>query len=416
MTDALAGYRRTEVRVRPPSWTIHPIGRMGNVLAGKALAKNGPGCQRPYLRTKNILDGRVDLTDVLSMPMTDAEFARYRLRHGDVLLNEGQSLELVGRCSMYRDEHREPCAIQNQLIRFRANEDISAAFAAHLFRHCQRSGVFSRVALQTTSVAHLGVTRFKQLHLAWPRKPEQDDIARILTDVDELIDALAALVSKKRAVKQAVMHRLLSGDTRLPGFRGKWATKRLGDVVAIRAQKVLPSNVAPNTLCVELDHIAQDDGRLTTWSTAQQSTSLKYRFFRGDVLFGRLRSYLRKFWHANRSGICTTEIWPLVADSRQMSEGFLYAIVQSQPFIEMAGISYGTHMPRTDWKVVQNFEINLPHVREQQAIVAVFSDIDRELASLDQLRGKVSAIMLGMVQQLLTGRIRLGGPDLVAAQ
>ena len=188
MTDVPAGYSRTEFGTLPNSWRIRPVGSMGDVLAGKALAKNRPGRLRPYLRTKNIFDGHVDLADVPSMPMTNAEFSRYRLRHGDVLLNEGQSLELVGRCSLYKDEYRAPCAIQNQLVRFRAREDVSAAFAAHLFRHCQRSGVFSRIALQTTSVAHLGVTRFKRLLLPWPgQTKEQKRIAGALSDADELI-------------------------------------------------------------------------------------------------------------------------------------------------------------------------------------------------------------------------------------
>ena len=100
------------------------------MFAGKALAVRGAGPQRPYLRTKNVFDGRIDVSDVLQMPMTDAEFARYRLRHGDVLLNEGQSIELVGRSAMYRDEYPEPCAIQNQLVRFRARQGVSGSFAA----------------------------------------------------------------------------------------------------------------------------------------------------------------------------------------------------------------------------------------------------------------------------------------------
>ena len=69
---------------------------MGDVLAGKALNVHGLGALRHYLRTKNVLDGRIDLEDVLQMPMTDAEFNRFRIEHGDLLLNEGQSIELVG--------------------------------------------------------------------------------------------------------------------------------------------------------------------------------------------------------------------------------------------------------------------------------------------------------------------------------
>ena len=150
-----------------------------------------------------------------------------------------------------------------------------------------------------------------------------------------------------------------------PRFNGEWERKRLGDIASIRNQKILPSNVNPNTLCVELDHIGSGNGRLLKYGTAENSTSSKYRFSAGDVLFGRLRSYLRKFWHADKDGICTTEIWPLMVDSEQMDSGFLYAIVQSEKFIALTSVSYGTHMPRTDWGVMRNFEVNLPKIKEQ---------------------------------------------------
>ena len=219
--------------------------------------------------------------------------------------------------------------------------------------------------------------------------------------------SLEKLIAKKRAIKQAAMQQLLSGKTRLPGFSGEWETKRFGQVVSIRNQKVLPSNVNLDTLCVELDHIGQGDGRLLGCSTAQHSTSSKYRFFAGDVLFGRLRSYLRKFWHAGQDGICTTEIWPLMVNPEEADSGFLYAVVQSDQFIETASISYGTHMPRADWDVVRNFEIRLPGVQEQRAIAAVLSDMDAEIAALERRRDKTRAIKQGMMQQLLTGRVRL---------
>ena len=103
-----SGYKRTDAGVIPKDWEPRNVGSMGRVVAGKALAVRGPGRQRPYLRTKNVFDGRIDLADVLLMPMTDDQFATYQIHSGDILLNEGQSLELVGRCSIYNGEYHEP--------------------------------------------------------------------------------------------------------------------------------------------------------------------------------------------------------------------------------------------------------------------------------------------------------------------
>ena len=201
----------------------------------------------------------------------------------------------------------------------------------------------------------------------------------------------------------------VSGRTQLPEFGDHWETKRLGEIASIRNRKILPSDVAPDTFCVELDRIGQGDGRLLAHSTARHSTASKYRFSAGDILFGRLRSYLRKFWYADRDGICTTEIWPLMVDPVQADSNFLYFIVQSDRFIGAASISYGTHMPRTDWEVMQNFEIHLPPVQEQRAIAEALLDVDGLLGALETLIAKKRAIHQAAMQQLLTGRTRLPG-------
>lgn len=148
--------------------------------------------------------------------MTAEEFGRFRVVRGDVLLNEGQSVELVGRCSLYRDELSSPCAMQNQLLRFRARTYTSPTFAEQLFRHCQHTGVFAAISTQTTSVAHLGSERLKSLRLLWPvDKAEQDAIATILSDMDAELAALEARLTKTRALKQGMMQALLTGRVRL---------------------------------------------------------------------------------------------------------------------------------------------------------------------------------------------------------
>lgn len=199
-------------------WEKKRIDNRGDVLAGKALAVNAPGPLRPYLRTKNVLDGTIDLSDVLTMPMTDAEFSRFEVLDGDVLLNEGQSSELVGRTSIYRGQFNRRCAMQNQLLRFRAFPSTSPEFAAQAFRQCQQDGTFASVATQTTSVAHLGSSRFRSLELTWPSSlVEQQRIADCLTSLDELIAAqtrkLAAIKAHKRGLMQQLFPSQAEAET-----------------------------------------------------------------------------------------------------------------------------------------------------------------------------------------------------------
>jgi type I restriction enzyme, S subunit len=190
-------------------WETKRVDEWGDVLAGKALAVNAPGPLRHYLRTKNVLDGAIDVQDVLAMPMTDAEFKRFEILDGDVLLNEGQSLHLVGRAAIYRSELGHRCAMQNQLLRFRASSSTCPEFAAQAFRQCQQDGTFASIATQTTSVAHLGSSRFSALKLTWPPSlAEQERIADHLTALDALITTATQALDTLKAHKQGLMQQL----------------------------------------------------------------------------------------------------------------------------------------------------------------------------------------------------------------
>ena len=212
----------TQPRLRFPEfqntgeWETKRVDERGNVLAGKALAVNAPGPLRPYLRTKNVLDGAIDLSDVLTMPMTDAEFSRFEILDGDILLNEGQSLGLVGRASIYRGEFGQRCAMQNALLRFRAFPSTCPEFAAQAFRRCQKDGTFASIATQTTSVAHLGSSRFGALELAWPPTlAEQQRIADCLSSLDDLIAAQTQTLEALKTHKQGIMQQLFPSPSHL---------------------------------------------------------------------------------------------------------------------------------------------------------------------------------------------------------
>lgn len=205
----------TQPRLRFPEfegvgeWELKRVDERGIVLAGKALAAGAPGPLRPYLRTKNVLDGAIDLSDMLTMPMTEAEFSRFEILDGDVLLNEGQSLELVGRTAIYRGEFRGRCAIQNQLLRFRSYPATYPEFAAQAFRKYQKDGTFAKIATKTTSIAHLGSSRFSSLRVAWPALlAEQQRIADCLNSLDDLIATETRKVNAFKIHKKGLMQQL----------------------------------------------------------------------------------------------------------------------------------------------------------------------------------------------------------------
>jgi type I restriction enzyme S subunit len=147
---------------------------------------------RPYLRVKNVFEDRIDVTDVMEMQFSPQEFERYKLELGDILLNEGQSPELVGRPAMYRGEVPGAC-FTNSLIRFRAGNAVDPRFALYLFRHYLHAGRFQREARITTNIAHLSAGRFSSIEVALPPLAEQ---RRIVAAIEEHLSRLDAAVAQ----------------------------------------------------------------------------------------------------------------------------------------------------------------------------------------------------------------------------
>lgn len=236
---------------------------------------------------------------------------------------------------------------------------------------------------------------------------EQKTLATALCDVDALLSSLDALISKKRDIKKAAMQELLTGKRRLAGATNPWITLRFEQCALQIREFASPENGVG--FCIELENIAQNSGSLVgELSSLENASSIKLKFQENDILFGRLRAYLRKFYYAKFSGVCSSEIWVLRAIEKNIIPPYLFQIVQTEEFITAASVTYGTHMPRTDWNVVKNFLVYLPSsLKEQAAIATVLSDMDAEIAALEARRAKVLALKQGMMQELLTGRTRL---------
>ncbi len=189
----------------------------------------------------------------------------------------------------------------------------------------------------------------------------------------------------------------------------KWKTMVFSEIASCRKERIDPRKSGTQEFCIELEHIESGTGRLLGNTQTGYQSSLKAVFQPGDVLFGKLRSYLRKYWLADREGVCSTEIWVLVANSSRALSEFLYQIVTTEQFIDIASIAYGTHMPRSDWNLVKNYNVAVPPVKEQCAIAQTLSDVDGLIAALDQVIAKKRNIKTATMQELLTGKKRLPG-------
>jgi type I restriction enzyme S subunit len=181
--------------VTPSNWESSTIGAVGEVSLGRQRSpKNHSGPNmRPYLRVANVFEDRIDASDVMSMQFTDDEFARFRLRDGDVLLNEGQSPHLLGRPAIYRGDPPE-VAFTNSLLRFRAGPSVIPEWALLVFRRHLHAKRFMRESQITTNIAHLSAGRFKSVEFPVPPLEEQKRLVREIQERLTTIRAVEAII------------------------------------------------------------------------------------------------------------------------------------------------------------------------------------------------------------------------------
>jgi len=191
----------------PASWQWCRVADAGEVKLGRQRSpENHQGTHMvPYLRVANVQEARLDLSDVKEMNFTPDEQLIYRLLPDDVLLNEGQSYELVGRPAIYRGEIPNAC-FQNTLLRFRSSPGVVPEFALIVFRSYMRSGRFRKEAQQTTNIAHLSASRLSSIEFPLPPAAEQK---RIVARVDELMalcDSLEQRAREQEALASQLAH------------------------------------------------------------------------------------------------------------------------------------------------------------------------------------------------------------------
>ena len=114
-------------------------------------------------------------------------------------------------------------------------------------------------------------------------------------------------------------------ELRFPEFSGEWEEKQFGNICQIKKSKYNPENEKESLKCIELEHLSQNTGKILGYCGSKGQNSVKNRFEKGDVLFGKLRPYLRKYWLAKFDGVCSSEIW--VFDGKEILNDFLFCLL-----------------------------------------------------------------------------------------
>ncbi len=179
-----------------------------------------------------------------------------------------------------------------------------------------------------------------------------------------------------------------------------WSPLPLGAVASVRKDKGVAKQGVP---CVELEHVEPETGRLLGWDSSGTQASIKTAFKRGDVLFGKLRPYLRKYAVAPFDGICTTEILAIHPRDGQSDCQFLFHLMQGDGvFATVKALSYGTKMPRVSWTDLSDIVLGIPPLPEQQKIAAILTAVDDKLDVIARQIDATQTLKQGLMQTLFS--------------
>ena len=366
------------------------------------------------LRSTNLQGGEINLDDVTIVAAHCAK-PNQRLANGDIAIcTANGSKALVGKASLVCLPNPSQYVVGAFCARMRPNDGESPEFLAALFESGFYKSWIGRL-LAGTNINNLKPSDIASCSIRMPSSLAQRNRLGEIFSLSRLqIKTLDRLIAAKREQKRGLMQQLLTGKLRFPGFTEPWKTVRLEEVVSLRNSKAVASE-APDLHCIELEHIEQGTGELIGRARAGSTVSLKTEFASGDVLFGKLRPYLKKFALVDFAGFCSTEIWAITANRIAITSAYLRLLVESPAIQRAANATSGTKMPRADWDVVAATAVKLPSIVEQERITALTSTIEAELRLLNAQRAAFAAQRRGLMEKLLSGEIDIQNPKETAA-
>jgi type I restriction enzyme S subunit len=405
--------------VIPNDWKISKLNLHSDVIVSNVDKKTYPNqknvllCNYTDVYYKDYITNEINFMNATA---TEAEIKKYSLFEGDVVITKDSETPDDIAIPTYISETIPNLVCGYHLAILRSMEGLESRFLHHLLQHNHYKYYFSTLANGATRFG-LNLASIKNAFIPLPPLPEQKKIAAILSTWDQAIEKLEKLIELKEQRKKGLMQQLLTGKKRLPGF-GKpvkkdgeipegWGKYKFRSIVSLRKEKVSRDDTAEDLICIELVHIEQNTGRINGHTSLQNQASIKNRFQLDDVLFGKLRPYLRKYAITQTSGACSTEIWVLVSKKKYISPSFLYFFVQTDAFLKDALTSFGSKMPRSDWGLVSEMIIRTPKVNEQKEITEFLNTCEEEIQLIHSKRKFLLELKKGLMQKLLTGEVRV---------
>jgi type I restriction enzyme, S subunit len=415
-----AGYKQTEVGVIPSEWNVQRLGDLGSWRGGTTPSMRNSAYWSsgtvPWAASGDI---RSTLLSDTSLKITDAA-----LKQASVALLPPNSILIVTRSGILRKylpvaKNIYATAINQDIKALRPDTHVSADYLLHVLV-AQGRRILARCLKAGTTVESIDSSWLKAYEVPIPSLPEQCTIAEVLSDADVLIAALDQLIAKKRDIKTGVMQELLTGERRLPGFRGKWDMKQLGHLGSTYgglsgktkadfgdgSARYIPFLNVLNNVSIDLTNLEA----VRVSASERQNYVLK-----GDLFFngssetpeevGMCSVLLDDVKNVFLNSFCFGFRFRDGASTDGLYLAYFFRSGQGREML--LSLAQGATRYNLSKRSLLRLEFAIPTLDEQTAIASVLSDLDAEIVALEARRDKARSLKQGMMQQLLTGSIRL---------
>ena len=393
-------------------WETKKLGEISDINPQNFSSNTNPNHKFNYITLEQVDSGKL-LGYSEEVFETAPSRAQRILKNGDVLMSTVRPNLMA---HLFYKEQVQNAVCSTGFAVLRAKQDISDPY--FIFLQLFSDGVNDQIdkILSGSNYPAINSRDVNLIEIPFPPQiEEQHAIVEVLSDVDGLIKALEALIAKKRAIKQATMQQLLTGRTRLPGFSGDWETKQLGEIASFFKGSSLftktDMSLEGKRRCIHYGELFTTYGEYI--SEVLHGTDRDEAFFlsvSNDVLMPA--SDVTPNGLATASCISESDIILggdilVIRVPAEILNGVFLAYAIKIHRNQVMQLVTGTTVYHLYGRDMANFKFDLPSIQEQNTIIEVLSDMDAEITALEQRRDKTIAIKQGMMQQLLTGKVRL---------
>lgn len=389
-------FKDTEIGRIPEEWEVRTInsfcsvktGPFGSMLHAEDYVAKGT----PIVTTEHFKNGILPLVgkDIPQIGIEDLKrMSSYTLTKDDIVFSRVGSVDINALVTV----RQKGWLFSGRVLRVRPFKQTDSLYLHYgLLKHSVRSDIVSRAVGLT--MASINTKILGETELSLPPLNEQRRIASALTSIDNLISSLGKLIEKKKNIKQGAMQQLLTGQIRLKGFSEPWGEKKLEEVCSVkRGVRVVKRNLTTDGL-----YPVYQNTNFPLGYSNQYNVEANTPF----VIIGG---------SAGQVGICRERYW--AADDcaffacHDIYKEYLYYVLLLNQSNILHNVRTGT-IPRLDRSFLSNMVVYISsNIDEQQAIATILTKMDNEITALEAKRAKYEAIKQGMMQQLLTGKIRL---------